>query len=153
MVICQAVLCKNIKTNFKVYCVEVIIQFFSRIISRFFKRNSGWTSGQGIGLLHFIWNTLLMRNQFAWSDSLHTGIEWRNKQDKEKEKQLEWEMTRYSLATIVQYIIKKRSQNLYNIILMWQRYNLFSIKTNIEKNISKKKPQFIIKWIAAFYIN
>ena len=75
MVICQAVLCKNIKTNFKVYCVEVIIQFFSRIISRFFKRNSGWTSGQGIGLLHFIWNTLLMRNQFAWSDSLHTGIE------------------------------------------------------------------------------
>lgn len=75
MVICQAVLRKNIKTKFKVYCVEVIIQFFSRIISRFFKRNSGWTSGQGIGLLHFIWNTLLMRNQFAWSDSLHTGIE------------------------------------------------------------------------------
>jgi len=29
------------------------------------------------------------------------------------------------------------------MILMWQRYNLFSIKTNIEKNISKKKPQFI----------
>ena len=138
-IISLSVFRKNIKTKFKVYRVRIgIVLFFGLRLSRFGSRICGWSIEQRISRLKFIRRTLLMRNQFAWSDSLHTGIEWRNKQDKEKEKQLEWEMTRYSLATIVQYIIKKCSQNLYNMILMWQRYNLFQLKQILQRIFQKK---------------
>ena len=75
-IISLSVFRKNIKTKFKVYRVRIgIVLFFGLRLSRFGSRICGWSIEQRISRLQFIRRTLLMRNQFAWSDSLHTGIE------------------------------------------------------------------------------